>query len=104
MAGPHARNRGVKPLNTQGGNQMADVITSQPESVAVTAAPAWATEIRKYAVEAIGAFFLTFVVVVPCAAPGAPSRPGHRRGGGGGGRGGPPGPPPPPHARRAERA
>jgi aquaporin Z len=44
--------------------QMADVITSQPESVAVPAAPAWATEIRKYAVEAIGAFFLTFVVVV----------------------------------------
>jgi aquaporin Z len=43
---------------------MADVITSQPESVAVAAVPAWATEIRKYAVEAIGAFFLTFVVVV----------------------------------------
>jgi aquaporin Z len=43
---------------------MADVITSQPESVAVAVAPAWATEIRKYAVEAIGAFFLTFVVVV----------------------------------------
>ena len=43
---------------------MADVITSQPESVAVAAAPAWAAEIRKYAVEAIGAFFLTFVVVV----------------------------------------
>jgi aquaporin Z len=43
---------------------MADVITSQPESVAVAAAPAWATEIRKYAVEAIGAFFLTFVVVM----------------------------------------
>jgi len=53
-----------KPLDTQGGKQMADVITSQPESVAVAAAPAWATEIRKYAVEAIGAFFLTFVVVV----------------------------------------
>jgi hypothetical protein len=45
-------------------NQMADVITSQPESVAVAAAPAWATEIRKYVVEAIGAFFLTFVVVM----------------------------------------
>src|SRR5580700_5121455 len=43
---------------------MADVITSQPESVAVAAVPAWATEIRKYAVEAIGAFFLTFVVAV----------------------------------------
>src|SRR6266581_5072536 len=51
-------------LETQGGKQMADVITSQPESVAVAAAPTWATEIRKYAVEAIGAFFLTFVVVV----------------------------------------
>src|SRR3984957_2063623 len=44
--------------------QMADVITSQQESVAVAAAPRWATETRKYAVEAIGAFFLTFVVVV----------------------------------------
>jgi aquaporin Z len=43
---------------------MTDVITSQPKSVAVAAAPAWTTEIRKYAVEAIGAFFLTFVVVV----------------------------------------
>jgi aquaporin Z len=53
-----------KPLDTQGGKQMADVITSQPESVAVAAAPTWTTEIRKYAVEAIGAFFLTFVVVV----------------------------------------
>lgn len=43
---------------------MANVITSQPESVAVAAAPAWTVEIRKYAVEAIGSFFLTFVVVV----------------------------------------
>jgi len=43
---------------------MADVITSQPESVAVAAVPTWTTEIRKYTVEAIGAFFLTFVVVV----------------------------------------
>jgi len=43
---------------------MADVITSQPETVAVPAAPAWATHVRKYAVEAIGAFFLTFVVAV----------------------------------------
>ncbi len=43
---------------------MADVITSQQESVAVAAASPWTTEIRKYAVEAIGAFFLTFVVVV----------------------------------------
>jgi len=34
---------------------MADVITSQAESVAVAAAPAWTAEIRKYAVEAIGA-------------------------------------------------
>src|SRR5437660_1598938 len=53
-----------KPLDTQGGKQMADVITSQPESVAVAAAPPWTTEIRKYAVEAIGAFFLTFAVGV----------------------------------------
>jgi aquaporin Z len=43
---------------------MADVITSQQESVAIAAARPWATEIRKYAVEAIGTFFLTFVVVV----------------------------------------
>ena len=43
---------------------MADVITSQPESVAVAAVPVWATETRKYAVEVIGSFFLTFVVVV----------------------------------------
>jgi aquaporin Z len=43
---------------------MADVIASRQESVAVAAAPPWTTEIRKYAVEAIGAFFLTFVVVV----------------------------------------
>src|ERR1700756_5272407 len=40
-----------------------DVITSQPESVAIPV-PIWATEIRKYTVETIGAFFLTFVVVI----------------------------------------
>src|ERR1700722_15057512 len=51
-------------MTTQGGKQMADVITSQPQSVAVAAAPEWATHVRKYAVETIGAFFLTFVVVV----------------------------------------
>jgi aquaporin Z len=44
--------------------QMADVITSQPKSVAVAAAPQWGVATRKYAVEAIGAFFLTFVVAV----------------------------------------
>jgi len=43
---------------------MADVVTSDPNPVAVAAAPAWTTEIRKYAVEAIGSFFLTFVVVL----------------------------------------
>src|ERR1700688_2588048 len=43
---------------------MADVITSQPKSVAVAVAPEWAVESRKYAVEEIGAFFLTFVVAV----------------------------------------
>src|SRR6201992_355593 len=42
---------------------MADVIASEQESVAVAAALPWTTEIRKYAVETIGAFFLTFVVV-----------------------------------------
>ena len=42
---------------------MANVITSEPKSVAV-AAPEWAVHVRKYAVESIGAFFLTFVVAV----------------------------------------
>ena len=42
---------------------MANVITSEPKSVAV-AAPEWAVHVRKYAVEAIGAFFLTFVVAM----------------------------------------
>jgi aquaporin Z len=49
---------------TQGGKKMADVITSQPQSVAVAAAPQWGVATRKYAVEAIGAFFLTFAVGV----------------------------------------
>src|ERR1700740_1625845 len=40
-----------------------EVITSQPESGAIPA-PKWAKEIRKYTVETIGAFFLTFVVVI----------------------------------------
>src|ERR1700744_6251218 len=43
---------------------MAAVIASEQESVAVAAALPWTTEIRKYTVETIGAFFLTFVVVV----------------------------------------
>jgi len=43
---------------------MADVITSQPQSVAVAAAPQRGVATRKYAVEAIGAFFLTFAVGV----------------------------------------
>src|SRR6201995_2464877 len=42
---------------------MADVITREPESIAVPA-PQWGVATRKYAVEAIGAFFLTFVVGV----------------------------------------
>ncbi len=41
---------------------MADVITREPESIAVPAPMGVAT--RKYAVEAIGAFFLTFAVGV----------------------------------------
>src|SRR5712664_4084807 len=53
-----------EPLETQGGKQMADVITSQPESVAVAVAPQWGVATRKYAVETIGTFFLTFVVAV----------------------------------------
>jgi aquaporin Z len=40
---------------------MADVITSERESVAV-AAPQWGAATRKYAVEAIGTFFLVFTV------------------------------------------
>jgi len=42
---------------------MADVITREPESIAVPA-PEWGVATRKYAVEAIGAFFLTFAVGV----------------------------------------
>jgi aquaporin Z len=41
-----------------------EVITRRPGAVAVAAAPYWTTEIRKYAVEVIGSFFLTFVVVM----------------------------------------
>jgi aquaporin Z len=43
---------------------MADVITSQPKSVAVAPASQLGVATRKYAVEFIGAFFLTFVVGV----------------------------------------
>jgi aquaporin Z len=43
---------------------MTDTVTSEPKPVAIAAVPIWATEIRKYAVEAIGSFFLPFVVVV----------------------------------------
>src|SRR5712672_1533675 len=42
---------------------MADVITRETESVAVPV-PQWGVATRKYAVEAIGAFFLTFAVGV----------------------------------------
>src|SRR6201993_916138 len=63
-AGPHTRHRLVRHFVLKEGKQMAeDVITSQPESVAIPV-PIWATEIRKYTVETIGAFFLTFVVVI----------------------------------------
>jgi aquaporin Z len=44
-------------------SKMADVITREPESIAVPA-PQWGVATRKYAVEAIGAFFLTFAVGV----------------------------------------
>src|SRR5437879_3896010 len=43
---------------------MADVITSEPQSVAVAAVPEWGVATRKYVVEFIGAFFLTFAVGV----------------------------------------
>ncbi len=43
---------------------MADVITSEPKSVVVAAPPLWAVATRKYVVEFIGAFFLTFAVGV----------------------------------------
>src|SRR6267154_6819320 len=43
---------------------MADVIIGQPNSVAVAAPSQWGVATRKYAVEAIGAFFLTFVVAM----------------------------------------
>src|SRR6201992_4331507 len=42
---------------------MADVITREPESIAVPA-PQWGVATRKYAVEVIGSFFLTFAVGV----------------------------------------
>src|SRR2546427_2000125 len=42
---------------------MADVITSEPKSIPV-AAPEWGVATRKYVVEFIGAFFLTFAVGV----------------------------------------
>src|SRR5260370_32539439 len=42
---------------------MADVMTSKRESVGVPA-PQWGVATRKYVVEAIGAFFLTFAVGV----------------------------------------
>jgi aquaporin Z len=42
---------------------MADVITSERESV-VVAAPQWGIATRKYAVEVIGTFFLVFTVAV----------------------------------------
>src|SRR5260370_17057337 len=43
---------------------MADVITREPKSVVVAAAPQWEVATRKYVVEFIGAFFLTFAVGV----------------------------------------
>src|SRR5579859_4090934 len=43
---------------------MADVITSQPKSVAVAPVSQLGVATRKYTVEFIGAFFLTFVVGV----------------------------------------
>lgn len=42
---------------------MADVVTRQT-AIPALSAPAWAVASRKYAVEAIGAFFLVFTVVV----------------------------------------
>jgi glycerol uptake facilitator-like aquaporin len=46
---------------------MADVITSEAQSVMV-AAPHWGEATRKYAVEVIGTFFLTFTVAALGAA------------------------------------
>jgi hypothetical protein len=43
---------------------MARITARQPEPAAVAADAVRPREIRKYAVEAIGSFFLTFVVVV----------------------------------------
>ena len=43
---------------------MTDVVTSQPRSVTVAAPSEWGVATRKYAVEFIGAFFLTFAVGV----------------------------------------
>jgi aquaporin Z len=43
---------------------MVDVITRQEEATEVVAAPRWSAATRKYAVEAIGTFFLVFTVAV----------------------------------------
>jgi aquaporin Z len=43
---------------------MADVMTRQQEATRVEPAPQWAAASRKYAVEAIGTFFLVFTVAV----------------------------------------
>src|SRR5580704_3241391 len=53
-----------EPPEAQGGKQMADVITSQPKPVAVAAPSQLGVATRKYTVEFIGTFFLTFVVAV----------------------------------------
>src|SRR5438552_5934679 len=67
------------PLETQGGKQMAEVVTNERESIGVVADPQSGAAVkkftasphpergaagRKYAVEFIGAFFLTFAVGV----------------------------------------
>ena len=53
---------------------MAGVATREAAPLQV-ATPEWATHVRKYAVESIGAFFLTFVVAVSGTASIAPSNP-----------------------------
>ncbi len=50
--------------DTDGGDYLMAGVTTRVAAPLQAAAPEWTTHVRKYAVEAIGAFFLTFVVAV----------------------------------------
>jgi aquaporin Z len=50
--------------DTEDGSYLMAGVTTREAAPLQAAAPEWATHVRKYTVEAIGAFFLTFVVAV----------------------------------------